>query len=99
MKPLATVVVVALLGVTPARAGPPPSGGGKTTWHGFARYDFLRDQADLPIKPHKASPDERTAVRTQVKGQLRCVVVAPKKPAAGNPWSWRGYYFDHEPQA
>jgi pimeloyl-ACP methyl ester carboxylesterase len=25
-------------------------------------------------------------------------VVAPKQPAPGNPWSWQGYYFDHEPQ-
>ena len=98
MKRLA-IVVAALLGVTPILAAPPQFGGEKTTWHGFDRYDFLMDEADLSIKPHKASPDERTAVRTQVKGQLRCVVVAPKKPAPGNPWSWRGYYFDHEPQA
>ena len=33
------------------------------------------------------------------KGQWRCVVVAPEEAAAGNPWSWRGYYWDHEPQA
>ena len=83
MKPFATVVVAALLGVTPIPAATPQFGGEKTTWHGFDRYDFLMDKADLAIKPHKASPDERTAVRTQVKGQLRCVVVAPKKPTAG----------------
>jgi pimeloyl-ACP methyl ester carboxylesterase len=99
MKPLATVVVAALLGVTPVQAAPPQFAGEKTTWHGFDRYDFLMDEADLSVKPFKAPPDERTAVRTQVKGHLRCVVVAPKKAAAGNPWSWRGYYFDHEPQA
>jgi hypothetical protein len=34
-----------------------------------------------------------------VKGQWRCVVVVPKKAAPGKPWSWRGYYFDHQPQA
>ena len=22
----------------------------------------------------------------------------PKRPRAGNPWSWRGCYWDHEPQ-
>ena len=98
MRSFATVVVTAFLGVTPVHAAP-QFGGAKTTWHGFDRYDFLMDEADLSVKPHKAPPDERTAVRTQVKGQLRCVVVAPTKPAAGNPWSWRGYYFDHEPQA
>jgi len=25
-------------------------------------------------------------------------VVVPKDPAPGNPWSWRGCYWDHEPQ-
>ena len=98
MKPLAAVVVAALFGVTPLHAAP-PFGGEKTTWHGFDRYDFLMDEADLSIKPYKAPADEGNGVRTQLKGQLRCVVVAPKQVAAGNPWSWRGYYFDHEPQA
>ena len=99
MKPFAIGVVAALLGFTPVHAAPPQFGGEKTTWHGFDRYDFLMDESDLSIKPHKAAADEGNAVRTQVKGKLRCVVVAPKEPAAGNPWSWRGYYFDHEPQA
>ncbi|HEX4591057.1 MAG TPA: hypothetical protein VH120_14060 [Gemmataceae bacterium] len=98
MKPFATAVVAALLGVPPAPTAPPQFGGEKTSWHGFDRYDFLMDEADLSIKPHKAPPDEGNAVQTQVKGHYRCVVVAPRQPAAGNPWSWRGYYFDHEPQ-
>jgi pimeloyl-ACP methyl ester carboxylesterase len=81
-------------------AGAPPSfGNDKTSWHGFDRYDFLMDEADLSLKPYKAAPGEGNAVRTRVTGQLRCVVVAPKRAAPGNPWSWRGYYFDHEPQA
>jgi hypothetical protein len=29
----------------------------------------------------------------------RCIVVVPREPAAGNPWSWRGCYWDHQPQA
>src|SRR5207237_7690927 len=49
--------------------------------------------------PNKAGADEGNAAKTQVKGPLRCGVVAPKRSAPGNPWSWRGYYFDHEPQA
>jgi pimeloyl-ACP methyl ester carboxylesterase len=73
--------------------------GEKTTWHGFDRYDFLMDQESFTIKPIKATADEGSGIRTQVKGQLRCIVVVPKKAAAGKPWSWRGYYFDHEPQA
>jgi len=28
----------------------------------------------------------------------RCIVVAPKKPAAGKPWIWRARFFGHEPQ-
>jgi hypothetical protein len=99
---LVVLLITAALGTAPqsSAAGPPPAfGDEKTSWHGFDRYDFLMDEADLSIKPYKAPPDEGDAVRTQVKGQLRCVVVAPKEAAPGNPWSWRGYYFDHEPQA
>ncbi len=73
--------------------------GEKTSWHGFDRYDFLMDEEKLTLKPIKAGPDEKNGINGQVKGQLRCVVVVPKEVAAGKPWSWRGYYFDHEPQA
>jgi pimeloyl-ACP methyl ester carboxylesterase len=93
---VSTALVMALQS---AAAAPPPFGDEKTSWHGFDRYDFLMDETDLSIKPYKAAPDEGNAVRTRVKGQLRCVVVAPKEVAPGKPWSWRGYYFDHEPQA
>src|SRR5258708_12637335 len=31
-------------------------------------------------------------------GKRRCVVVVPKKAAPGNPWSWRGRYWNHQPQ-
>jgi hypothetical protein len=72
--------------------------GAKTTWHGFDRYDFLMDESDLGLKPFQPPQDEKNGVKVQVKGQRRCVVVAPKEAAPGNPWSWRGRYFDHEPQ-
>jgi hypothetical protein len=71
----------------------------KAAWHGFDRYDFLMDESDFTIKPFKSPAGEGNAVKTQVNGHLRCVVVVPKQAAAGNLWSWRGYYFDHEPQA
>jgi pimeloyl-ACP methyl ester carboxylesterase len=98
--------LAAVLGAAALWAGPAPTaaaqgpqfGGEKTAWHGFDRYDFLMNEADLSIRPHKAAPDEGNAVRAVVKGHLRCVVVAPKTAAPGNPWSWQGYYFDHEPQ-
>jgi pimeloyl-ACP methyl ester carboxylesterase len=73
-------------------------GGDKTSWHGFERYDFLMNEKDFSIKPHKAGPNEKNAANAVVKGYLRCVVVAPKEAAPGKPWSWQGYYFDHEPQ-
>jgi pimeloyl-ACP methyl ester carboxylesterase len=93
--------MAAFVGLSPPSpaAAQPAFGDEKTSWHGFDRYDFLMDESNFSIKPFKATPDERNAVRTQVKGQLRCVVVAPKAAAPGKPWSWRGYYFDHEPQA
>ena len=31
--------------------------------------------------------------------QRRCIVVAPKKAASGNPWIWRARFFGHQPQA
>jgi hypothetical protein len=73
--------------------------GEKTSWHGFDRFDFLLDDAALTVQPIKASPDEDNGIKGQVKGQSRCVVVVPKQAAPGKPWSWRGRYFDHEPQA
>jgi len=29
----------------------------------------------------------------------KCIIVAPKEAAAGNPWVWRARFFGHEPQA
>jgi|GEM_PF-1241384 len=81
------------------RGTPAGFAGEKTSWHGFDRFDFLMNEAELTVKPFKASPEEGTGVNGQVEGQLRCVVVVPKEPAPGKPWSWRGRYFDHEPQA
>jgi pimeloyl-ACP methyl ester carboxylesterase len=97
---LAVVLVTALV-MAPRVAAvdtPLPFAGEKTTWHGFDRYDFLMDEVDLTVKPFKAPAGEGNAVKVPVKKHLRCVVVVPKKAANGNPWSWRGYYFDHEPQ-
>jgi len=85
---LGVVLVAAALGMVfqSSAAGAPPSfGDEKTSWHGFDRYDFLMDGEDLSIKPFKAPAGEGNAVRTQVKGQLRCVVVVPKKAATPGP--------------
>jgi hypothetical protein len=73
--------------------------GEKTSWHGFDRYDFLMDEGALTVKPIKDSPNEGTGINHQVAGNLRCLVIVPKVAARGKPWSWRGRYFDHEPQA
>ncbi len=75
------------------------SGNEKTTWHeGFDRYDFLMDEATLAITPFKAPEGEKFGVGAPPKGQRRCILVVPKKPAPGNPWSWQGCYWDHQPQ-
>lgn len=99
MTRVAVMTLAVVFGGAPARGAEPHFGGEKSSWHGFDRYDFLMDEADLTIKSHKAPAGEGNAVREQVKGKLRCVVVAPKAAARGNPWSWQGYYWDHEPQA
>jgi len=54
----------------------------------------------LAITPFKAPAGEESGnLGESDKGQLRCVVVVPKKAAPGKPWSWRGVYWNHQPQA
>lgn len=79
---------------------PEPFDTEKTTWHeGFDRYDYLMDEKTNEIIPIKATEDEKFGAKTAEKGKVRCIVVAPKHAAPGNPWSWRGCYWDHEPQS
>src|SRR6202007_1676624 len=66
---------------------------------GFVRYDYLMDEETLGVTPFKAPEGEKFGVKDPPQGKRRCIVVAPKEPAAGNPWSWRGCYWDHQPQA
>lgn len=76
-----------------------PFEGAPTQWHeGFARYDFVMDEQTLEIKPIAAPAGEKFGIVAPAKGQRRCVVIVPKTAAAGNPWSWRGCYWDHQPQ-
>jgi pimeloyl-ACP methyl ester carboxylesterase len=75
-----------------AAEGPVGFSGEKTTWHGFDRYDFVLDEESLAVELAQASA-------RKAKGKRSCIVVTPKKAAPGNPWSWRGFYWDHEPQA
>src|ERR1700722_20204877 len=79
-----------------------PFEGEKTTWHeGFDRYDFMMDDATGAITPMTALASEVTSfgIDESLKdGKRRCVVVVPQKAAPGNPWSWRGCYWDHQPQ-
>jgi hypothetical protein len=81
-------------------AAAPSFDGGKSVWHdNFDRYDFVMDEQTLAITPFKAPEGERFGVRDPAKGQRRCIVIAPKTAAPGNPWSWQGCYWDHQPQA
>jgi pimeloyl-ACP methyl ester carboxylesterase len=74
--------------------------GDKIDWHGFDRYDFVMDKQTLAIMPFKAPASEQSGeIGNSDQGQLRCVVVVPKQAAAGKPWSWRGVYWNHQPQA
>lgn len=80
LRQLAAIVITsfAIMFSAQAIAASPSFGDEKTSWHGFDRYDFLMDETDRSIKPHKAAADEGNAVRKRVSGHLRCVVVAPK---------------------
>jgi pimeloyl-ACP methyl ester carboxylesterase len=76
-----------------------PFDGEKSTWHdGFARYDFVMDGATLAITPFHRPANENFGIGAAPDGGRRCVVICPETPAAGNPWSWRGCYWDHQPQ-
>ncbi len=76
-----------------------PFEGEKSSWHdGFDRYDYLMDEETLDIGPFKRGEEEHFGIKDPPKGKRRCVVIAPTKPAPGNPWSWRGCYWDHQPQ-
>src|ERR1700722_11027667 len=100
---LATLLLATILwnpAISRAEDGYTPFDGEKTTWHdGFDRYDFVMDEESLAIKPFKRDDDERYGVKAPAKGLRRRIVVVPKEVAAGNPWSWQGCYWAHEPQA
>ena len=82
-----------------AEDGYVPFTGTTNVWHeGFARFDYVMDEVTLAVTPFPAPEGERFAVKEPPKGQRRCIVVVPKTPAAGRPWSWQGCYWDHEPQ-
>jgi pimeloyl-ACP methyl ester carboxylesterase len=82
-----------------AADAPRPFEGEKSSWHdGFDRYDYLMDEQSLDIQPFKRGDNENFGIKDPPPGKRRCVVIVPKKPAPGNPWSWRGCYWDHQPQ-
>jgi pimeloyl-ACP methyl ester carboxylesterase len=94
-----TVGVIVFLGIVRGSETALPFSGEKTAWHGFDRYDFVMDETNLSIAPIKAAEDEKDGINHTTAGQRRCVVVVPKAAAPGNPWSWRGCYWDHQPQS
>jgi pimeloyl-ACP methyl ester carboxylesterase len=76
-----------------------PFEGEKSSWHeGFNRFDFVMDEGSLDITPFKRPEGEGFGVKAPDKGKRRCIVIVPRQPAPGNPWSWQGQYWDHEPQ-
>ena len=83
---------------TPVFTGP------HTTWHeGFDRYDYIMDEQTLAVTPYERPRSEAESEGFGVKdppaGKRRCIVVVPRNPAPGNPWSWQACYWDHQPQA
>src|SRR5260370_821476 len=87
---------------TVAADGYTPFEGGKTTWNGgFDSYEFMVDDANGAITPMKGPEKEVTSDGIDVTlkdGKRRCVVIVPQKAAPGYPLSWRGCYWNHEPQ-
>ncbi len=105
LVPFALILCAAIGGVVPiisragAAVGYVPFDGAKSAWHeGFDRFDFVMNEETLEIKPFTAPEGEKLGIGDPGKGQRRCIVVAPKQAAAGHPWSWRGCYWNHQPQ-
>ena len=59
------------------------------------KYDFVMDEQTLAIKPWSMVTDDKAAS----DGQVRCILVVPKKAAFGSPWSWKNLYQNHQPPA
>src|SRR6516225_2159635 len=84
----------------PAANAKPAFDGEKSTWHdGFTRYDYLMDEETMAVTPFKVPDGEKFGVKDPPRVKRRCIVIAPKEPAPGNPWTWRGCYWDHQPGA
>ena len=101
------VVFIALIAGNTMAAGPagkkdagatPVFDGGKSTWHGFTRYDFIMNDKTLAITPFKAPRGEGDGINAPPAGMHRCIIVVPKTFALGHPWSWRGCYWNYAPQ-
>lgn len=73
--------------------------GEKTSWHGFDRYDYVISEETFQLTAVKAGEREGNGVGAPEAGTRRCIVVVPEQAAPGKPWSWRGCYWDHAPQA
>ena len=87
---------IMLQGVEPTeRAIPAAFAGERSNWHGFDRYDYVIDTADLILRPFSRPTAEGTGVGSPRAGERRCIVVVPERPSAGRPWIWRGCYWDH----
>ena len=93
--------VLLLSNPTTTRADDASAGfdGPKTQWHGFDRYDFTIDPLTMEIKSSIAPANLGDVGEGDTTEEIHCVVVAPKRPAVKKFWSWRGDYWEHEPQA
>ena len=76
-----------------------PFEGISSRWHdGFERFDYVMDGHTMSITTLMRPADEQFGIGGPQEGERSCVVICPKHPAPGNPWSWRGCYWDHQPQ-
>jgi neutral ceramidase len=95
----AAIILASMLSAsfeTKAADDPRAIQGAKSTWQdGSARYDFVMDKQTLAIKPWTMVTDDKAAS----DGQVRCILVVPKKAAFGSPWSWKDLYQNHQPPA
>ena len=96
---MAAIVFASMLpGTIGAKAADEPaaSARAKAVWQdGSARHDFVMDEQTLAIQPLERAADDKAGS----DGRAVCILVVPRRPASGNPWSWRDLHRDHQPPA
>ena len=83
--PRTLIFIASILFFVKTMAGATPVfEGGKTTWHGFDRYDFIMDDQTMAIAPlHSATGRKKMKSKVPPKERTDVSSLVPKRVRAG----------------